>query len=958
MRSNLAREPVDIAHDSVCDLVETFHANASFYRSSAFNEAATRKDFIDKFFIALGWDVDHAYQRNPYEQEVTVEKRPGVSLQKADYAFAIAPNYRIPKMFVEAKSPDGNLATRDNCFQALLYGWRGNTPIAVLTSFEEICLLDARFKPDIATAPDQIVRRWAYRDLLDKDKFAEIYFLLARDAVAKGALTRFAAELPRKRGESAAKLSLERMDNVFLAELDEHRRTLARAFKAANPALQGETLTEITQRVLDRLVFIRFLEDRLIEPHPIVSEFGSNGRPAWKDFVTTSRRLDTVYNGIVFKHHDIIDAPKFKLDDEVFKAVCDRLSHRNLLFNFSQIQIHVLGSIYERFLGKIIVVKGKSADVVEKPEVRKAGGVYYTPQYIVQYIVDETVSKMIAAHDEEALQHLRFADLACGSGSFLIAIYDSLLRHYTRYYAKAPERAEPWALVESNGGLRLTLQKKRQILLRHICGIDIDGQAVDVANLALYLKLLDEETPETAYEYQQRFREPLLPPLNQNVISGNALLAPQELQGKGFAEDVERKLNAMDFNDRFPAVAKHGGFAAIVGNPPYVANDTLPDDQKRLYQDHYRTDKRFNLYQCFIERSIERLAPNGQLGLIVPNTFLTGQTCESLRDVLLNTVELLEIVDLPQDVFEGVKVDNVLLFARKKTPSSDTKIRINLLASRSDPSRIATRDWDQSYTVNQASFAKTPDRRIDLALPPPLRELFTRVQEQCSRLKDHFDVRDGIIPYRTSAEAKQRAHTAFKKRPGWSKLIRAAAVTRYCVNWQGEWIHYGPHLWRKREERFFAEPKILLHSMKNKSMSRRLVGALDKTGLYNTDNFINVVAKPEGSVPIETLLGLLNSRFLNFWYRLKYPNVNIAKNELETIPLPTLGKQEARLITLVEEMIEVQTKLAHAKTERDKNFYTTKVTSLDREIDNLVIQAFKLNDDERALVDAAFKPGT
>lgn len=953
------RDPVDIAHESVCALIEAFSANERFFVSAAYVEMQARIDFIDKFFGALGWDVTHEYQRNPYEQEVKVEKRTDVSLRKADYAFAIAPNFSEPRMYVEAKSPDGNIATRDNCFQALLYGWTGNTPIAVLTSFEEICLLDARFKPDIATAPDQIVRRYTYRDLLDKETFAEIYYLLSRDAVSKGALTTFAAALPRSSRGAPSKLSLERVDNLFLAELDEHRRTLACAFKAGNPALQGETLTEITQRVLDRLVFIRFLEDRLIEPHPLVSEFGSNGTSAWKDFVTTSRRLDTVYNGIVFKRHDIIDAPKFKLDDGVFKAVCERLSHRNLLFNFARIPIHILGSIYERFLGKIIVVKGRSVTIVEKPEVRKAGGVYYTPQYIVQYIVDETISKMIATHaDEDTLQRLRFADLACGSGSFLIAIYDSLLRHYTSLYTRSPDRAEPWAIVDRDEGLQLTLRKKRQILLRHIYGVDIDDQAVDVANVALYLKLLDEETPGTAHEYQLSFREALLPPLNHNVISGNALLTPGELHGKGFAEDVERKLNAMDFDDRFPAVAKHGGFDAIIGNPPYVGNDTLPDDQKRLYRDRYLTGKRFDLYQCFIERSVERLAPEGVLGLILPNTFLTGQSFERLRGLLLSSTEIVQIVDLPQGVFENVKVDNVLLFVRKKAPAGNVHVSINLLAARSDKGRVAMRDWDESYTIPQAKIAEGPGRRIDLALTPPIRTLFERIESESPALSNHFDVRDGLIPYQTKDQAKRHAHTAFKRRPGWDKLIRAQAVAKYSVTWQGEWIHYGPHLWRKREARFFTQPKVLLHAMRNKSLPRRLVCGLDTTGLYNTDNLVNVIAKPEGKIAIEALLGLLNSRLVNFWYRLKYPNVNINPNELATVPIPSLGSHEARLVSLVRDMIEAQTKLLRAKSEKDKNFYSTKVTSLDRDIDSLICGAFKLTDDERQLLDAAMKPGT
>ena len=169
---------------------------------------------------------------------------------------------------------------------------------------------------------------------------------------------------------------------------------MARSFKKTNPQLDSDQLTEITQRTLDRLVFMRFLEDKLIEYDAIVETFGSRGT-TFEDFRSACRRLDRLYNGIIFKEHSLLDAPSFNVDETVFDRICETLAHTNSPYVFNYIPIHILGSIYERFLGNTIVATEKQARVEPKPEARKAEGVYYTPEYIVRYIVENSVGKLI-----------------------------------------------------------------------------------------------------------------------------------------------------------------------------------------------------------------------------------------------------------------------------------------------------------------------------------------------------------------------------------------------------------------------------------------------------------------------------------------------------------------------------------------------------------------------------------
>ena len=562
------------AFAAVQELVETFHAKKSHYLSANYQEAEVRRDFIDKLFVAFGWDVNHDTQRNPYEQEVKVERSVSAGGQRrADYAFHLAPNFRDPRFFVEAKKPYGDIATAENYFQTIRYGWNSGTALAVLTDFEQFHVIDCRYKPDLETALHRAVAKFHYSDYADPDKFARIYWLFSREAVAAGSLEKRAAELPKLSRKARQRGFLpgayKPVDESFLEDLDEYRKELARTFKTSNPDLDSEALTEIAQRTLDRLVFLRFLEDKQIEQQPLIAAFGDRGT-VWEDFVAASRRLDGVYNGVVFKRHDILDADDFQVDERAFAGICERLAHINSPYDFNAIPLHILGAIYERFLGKVIVATEKRARVEEKPEVRKAGGVYYTPEYIVRYIVANTVGKLIESKTPAQIAEMRFADIACGSGSFLLGVYDLLLRHHGNYYNSLPKAERTRAVkqgdcIDREGKLYLSLRAKREILLNNIYGVDIDAQAVEVAQLSLYLKLLEEETTASAKQYLLEFAhtaklKKLLPDLGKNIVCGNSLIGmrhhqwptvrrgrraqtePDELRGRLPRDDEARRL--------------------------------------------------------------------------------------------------------------------------------------------------------------------------------------------------------------------------------------------------------------------------------------------------------------------------------------------------------------------------------------------------------------------------------
>ncbi len=459
------------------------------------------------------------------------------------------------------------------------------------------------------------------------------------------------------------------VDEAFLEELDEYRITLAKAFKKANEKLEGEELTEAVQRTIDRLVFIRFLEDKGIEEKAIVGLKGQ--KSAWKAFVSLCKRIEPKYNGLVFKSHRILDNNVFEpAEDKMFAEICEELADPASPYDFDKIPISILGSIYERFLGKVVHATDKRVKVEEKPEVRKAGGVYHTPEYIVRYIVKETVGKLIEGKIPAEIAPMAFADIACGSGSFLIEVYAQLLDYHVRYYQANPEKVKSEDVFERDGKLLLTLKKKKEILLNNIYGVDIDFQATEVTQLSLYLKMLEDATMNDAHQFGL-FKETILPDLKQNIVCGNSLVGRDITEGTLFSDVDENKLKPMNFEEVFPTIIKRGGFDAVVGNPPYIRIQTLTETTPaavKYFSTHFTSagSGNYDIYVVFVERALNLLSKAGKLGYILPHKFFNTQYGSGLRTIITGGSHLEKIVHFgDQQVFIGATTYTCLIFLSK-----------------------------------------------------------------------------------------------------------------------------------------------------------------------------------------------------------------------------------------------------------------------------------------------------
>ncbi len=622
---------------SIDPLITRFHDALPTLKRGNYNETEVRVQFINPLFEALGWDMADRSGRGEVKHE---DKIAIAGKAKApDYGFYLDNRRRF---FVEAKKPSVNLAADAHpAFQLRRYAWTAKLPLSVLTDFEEFAVYDTRVRPTQGDAPTVArLRYWRYDQY--ESQWADIAALFGRDAVLAGSLEQFAAAEGGRKG-------IATVDADFLAQLNAWRDRLAHAIAARNPSLSGRDLNFAVQQTLDRLIFLRIAEDRAIEPYGRLRDL-TTGPGTFDRLLRLFFAADARYNSGLFhfRHERPGDAPdmvspRLTIDDQPLQEIIRALYEPISPYEFSVFPADILGQVYEQFLGNVIrleteflprnsvsprpeteflprnsVSKPPTPRIVieQKPEVRKAGGVYYTPTYIVDYIVRQTVGRLLAGHTPDPTgpaSRLRVLDPACGSGSFLLGAYQFLLDWHLDGYR---QNVKKWArkrggtLVQTaNDDYVLTLAERKRILLDNLYGVDIDPQAVEVTKLSLLLKVLEGAAAQLGPQ-AALLGERVLPDLDNNVKCGNSLIGPDfydRPQPSLLGDDEMLRVNAFDWRAEFPAIMSNGGFDAVIGNPPYIRIQALKEWaplEVELYKELYRAAGKgnYDIYVVFVEK--------------------------------------------------------------------------------------------------------------------------------------------------------------------------------------------------------------------------------------------------------------------------------------------------------------------------------------------------------------------
>lgn len=914
-------------------------------------ETQIRLNFIDKFFQILGWDVSSNSKNTKIVKDVIQEDTVEVDgiLKEPDYGFYYE---ATRKFFVEAKRVTVNIK-KDfvPAFQLRSYGYSAKLNISILTDFEEFSIYDTVYKP--LETDDATVGRLFYTTY---DKYLEHFDFLwntfSYEAVENGLFDKYA--------QSEVKRGAASVDKDFVVSLNQWREILAKSIFKNNPKINSDDLNFAVTQILDRVIFLRICEDKYIEPFGNLQNVYKQSKNKYSILCQIFRNADSKYNSGLFDFRKDTITERLIIDDETItqflKALYDPCPYR-----FSVMPIDVLGSAYEQFLGKAIEIDKGKIIIETKSDVRKAGGVFYTPQYIVQYILKNTIGTLLKDKTPNDVNKIAICDPSCGSGSFLVAAYQFLLNWHLEYYVNNPKQKESKGELTENK--TLTTAEKKRILLNNIYGVDIDANAVEVTKLSLMLQCLEGETNESITKSLLLIQERILPSLEKNILCGNSLLDlnyehQTELQ---FNTGFERKGKSFNWQTKFKKVFENGGFDIIIGNPPYGA--AFSKDEVNYLKDYYKTAGwRVESYLLFCERAIKLLKNKGFLGYIIPDTYLNLGFTQSLREFLLQNSKIEEIVSLPSTVFEQATVDTTILIVGKEKYKPDfhsSNVQVKIFAKKqyiqsvSNPQKklsISTKLWFETNSFNISSD------KLELNLLNKLEKGIT--------IESIAEINYGIKAYQVNkGKPKQtekiRDEKPFtsdtKKGDKWLPFYDGKHIGRYSLLWnENNWINYGDWLAEPRKPSVFEEEKILIR----KIIGQKLIATyIPFTSYCNTLLYVLKIKK-NVKLPYKALLGILNSRLIGWYFRKKFqisdedtfPQIMI--RDILQFYIPNLTNNWKNLINLVDKMLIYTKQYNSTDNKAELSRLQEHIDYTEMLIDKAVYELYGLNEDEIKIIES------
>ena len=911
MTSDNNKQDYNIDFERILELISKYEQIKKSGEIKKYNEESTKKDFILPLFEALGWNV---YNKTNKDSSVSAEET--ISKKRVDYGFRIN---GIPKFFLEAKSlKEDNIQTSSKYVtQAIDYAWMKSCSWAILCNFETIAVYNADWKgPNIgynflfALHPNDFItdKRFAY---------------LSKIAFTNNELDNFASQFGKKQLKNP-------INKQLLQDMIRFREILSKDIVRNNQDkhLTQDDLDESVQRILDRLIFIRNAEDRDLEENQlqsIVRQWYSKGKGHLaKEISRIYKDYDDKYNSKLFAHHLCDD---LYIDNEALQEVIEGLNHSkddSYRYDFSIIESDVLGNIYEQYLGNILKSTPKRAKLEESKTHRKEQGIYYTPSYIVDYIVKNTVGEYIKTHTPEEIRKVRIVDPACGSGSFLIRAYKELENYWKHNsdFAQLTLDSEEF------------YSKKVEILKNNIFGVDLDPKAVEIAQLNLLLQISEKK---------QR-----LPLLQNNIKVGNSLIDDPSVSDRAFK-----------WKDEFPEIMKEGGFDIVIGNPPYIDSEEMSKSQpkeRRYLSTKFTTAKgNWDIYCIFIEQSHKLLKQNGKFGMIIPNKVLSMEYAKSLRDYLSN-YSIDRIVDYSNvNVFNADNYPIVIITTKIYNQRNTTFLE---QWKGTDNNVVLV----SQGTIKQKLYTNKKYETWSHLLSKSGTEFLLKIKKNSTNLSILNEEVSGAFTVSEAYELKKYLREIDIVSEHYFKFINTGTIDRYFSLWGLEKTTYIKDSYRNpvvlkndlanyfpRRYRQASLPKLIIGGM-----TKRLECYLDEKGEYLAGKS-TVLIFPK-KINCYALLGLINSKLMTYIHKLMFSGssmsggyINISPSQILELPINNTFKQfEHRLEILVQEInLQYDTyKNYYNKKSTTSENILRKISKVNKSIDYVIYEMYELTEEE------------
>ncbi len=731
---------------------------------------------------------------------------------------------------------------------------------------------------------------------LSQDEFNLMYLCLNS--------TNIENNLPKKiKSESLSQEEL--ITKVFYKDYSSFKRELFNNLIELNREFDKLTLFKKSQKLLDRLLFLFFGEDKFLLPPNSVRLILDD----WKDlkerdveiplydrfkkyfgYLNTGfkgKRYDVFpYNGGLFKPDDVLD--NILIDDNLFYNNTKKLSE----YDFeSEVDVNILGYIFENSLNEIEEISNelKSGELDKSNSKRKKDGVFYTPRYITKYIVDNTIGKLCEEKKHELkineedyitdkkrikktikgfsdklneyrnwLLELTICDPSCGSGAFLNQSLDFLIKEH-RYVDELQSKLFGDSLVLSD--------IENSILENNLFGVDINEESVEITKLSLWLR--------TAQPNRK------LNSLSSNIKCGNSLID----------EPIEGVENYFKWEEEFPKVFEKGGFDVIIGNPPWGAK--VPKNEKSYIKERFSCKKgELETYVHFIDLCINSiLKKHGLVGLITPNTWYFLDKYYELRNFIIRK-EIVELIELEKRIFEDAPdIIPAIFILRNNIPKNDKLVKTYTLNKGNLPTFLIDSSIMSSYNIDINNWKKFENLTFNLKLNNSYTELLLKLSNNTTELKDIYKVRYGIKTGNNSKYVKKQEDID-SKNGNWKYCISSASsVKRYSLIWENNMINYGKHL-SGYSDNSFEKKKLLIQYIRKLSMERRLISSIDdKGGFYPLNNF-SFVEEIDSNNSLDYLQCIVNSNLMNFYFKNVFIDYNIKPKYIEKLPIKNISQIE------------------------------------------------------------------
>lgn len=664
-------------------LIKKYRENRAYYIESqnAYNETECRDEYISPLLECFGWDVQNAQGKLPQYKDVVVERYANKS-ERPDYTLTLN---GVSKIFVEAKKPSVDITIElEPAMQTRRYGWNANHAMAILTNFENLLIYDTTNKPEKGDRTEvSLYRKYHFEEYVEK--YAEIYRFISKDSVYTGKYDDFIS----RNFKDSSKYKTE-IDEAFLKQINDWRLELGKDLYSKDQKYQNLlVLNDTVQEFINQIVFVRICEDRQLPLYKRLFELAEDKDKLQQSLIKVFKEADKRYNSGLFKGKN----PIFDLNNDNIFNIIKSLYYPQTPYMFTIIEPSILGKIYESFLAEHLDLKDGFVCLAKKEEYRYKS-VISTPVEIVKYMVKKTIAPLCEGKDLCDILKLKIADIACGSGIFLVETYQYLVDYVSGWY----QSNKPDALLElNNGRKKLPLEVKRDILVSCIYGIDIDQHAVEVSKFSLLLKLIEDETTPSVSGYK-----PILPDLSNNIKNGNSLVSVKDISDSHL--DVNELLSIVPFEwDEFEEGIT---FDAILGNPPYVKTEDMHSLSSEIEFNIYKkkfasAHKQFDKYYLFMEQALHLLKQDGLLCYIVPNKFFKIASGQELRKILSDKVTSIEDFGDAQ-LFEDKTIYSSIVSAQNMKSKKLTYSVVN------NVTRLWSGDNIESIDIDSSKLGKTP----------------------------------------------------------------------------------------------------------------------------------------------------------------------------------------------------------------------------------------------------------